>query len=284
MKKHLFLLAISASLLATNLASAQGVATSSPKRIISLSPTATEDLFAIGAGSQVIAVDDQSNYPTDAPMSDLSGYMPNVEAILAKRPDLVVVSNDMNNVVAGLRAAHVRVLIEPAAENLADVYQQITELGSVTGHVLRAKALTTSMKKSIAASLASLSNRKSGLSFYHELDDTYYSVTSDTFIGSLYKLAGLQNIADAAPDASYGYPQLSAEYIVRANPDFIFLGDTKCCSVSSASIKSRPGFRSLKALKRNQVVVIDDDIASRWGPRTVEMFKKIVRAIPAKTQ
>jgi iron complex transport system substrate-binding protein len=282
MKKYLVLLAISASLLANNLASAQGVATSSPRRIISLSPTATEDLFAIGAGNQVIAVDDQSNYPTDAPMSDLSGYMPNVEAILAKRPDLVVVSNDMNDVVAGVRAAHVRVLIEPAAENLTEVYQQITELGSVTGHVLRAKALTTSMKKSIATALASLSNRKSGLSIYHELDNTYYSVTSDTFLGSLYKLAGLQNIADAAPDASYGYPQLSAEYIIQANPDYIFLGDTKCCSVSPSSLKSRPGFRSLNAVKRNHIVVIDDDIASRWGPRTVDLFKKIVRAIPAK--
>ena len=282
MKKYLILLAISASLLANNIASAQGVASSSPKRIISLSPTATENLFAIDAGKQVIAVDDQSNYPMNAPMSNLSGYMPNVEAILAKRPDLVVVSNDMNNVVAGLRAANVRVVIQPAAENLTEVYQQITELGSITGHVLSAKGLVAGMKKGIASALASLSNRKSGLSFYHELDDTYYSVTSDTFLGSLYKLAGLQNIADATPDASYGYPQLSAEYIVRANPDYIFLGDTKCCSVSPASIKSRPGFRSLNALKRNHVVVIDDDIASRWGPRTVGLFQKIVRAIPVK--
>jgi iron complex transport system substrate-binding protein len=230
----------------------------------------------------VIAVDDQSNYPTNAPMTDLSGYMPNVEAILAKRPDLVVVSNDMNNVVAGLWAAHVRVLTEPAAENLADVYQQITELGGVTGHTQRAKAIVAGMKKGIASALASLPNRRSGLSFYHELDNTYYSVTSDTFLGSLYKLAGLRNIADDAPDASYGYPQLSAEYIVRANPTYIFLGDTKCCEVSTASIKSRPGFRSLSAVKNKRVVVIDDDIASRWGPRIVDLFAKIVRTVPTK--
>ncbi|NBU32717.1 MAG: ABC transporter substrate-binding protein [Actinobacteria bacterium] len=253
-----------------------------PQRIISLSPTATEALFAVGAGDQVIAVDDQSNYPDDAPKSDLSGYTPNVEAILAKKPDLVIVSNDINNIVASLRAAKVPVLIEPAAKTLDDAYFQILEIGIATAHDGDSTGLVNQMKQDITDAQAKISSSEKKLSFYHELDNTYYSVTSDTFLGALYKMAGLKNIADAAPGADSGYPQLSAEYIVKANPDFIFLADTKCCSVTAASLKDRPGFAALDAVKNGKVIELDDDVASRWGPRTVELFKQIVDAVTAK--
>ena len=304
MKKKIILLAISVSLLAgcssakkaeappntvkypvtmSTKFSGQVRIEKEPKRIISLSPTATEDLFAVGAGENVIAVDDQSNYPADAPKSDLSGYTPNVEAILAKQPDLVVVSNDINNVVAGLRAAKVPVLIEPAAKTLDEAYFQILELGIATGRDGDSQGLVNEMKAKITEAQGKISTSEGKKNtFYHELDNTYYSVTSDTFLGALYKLAGLTNIADKAPGASSGYPQLSAEYIVKANPDFIFLGDTKCCSVSAESIKSRPGFDTLSAVANGKVVELDDDIASRWGPRTVDLFVQIVDAVTAK--
>lgn len=255
------------------------VISSQPKAIISLSPTATEMLFAIGAGEQVIAVDDQSNYPASAPKTDLSGFTPNVEAIVAKKPDLVVISNDIDNLVASLQAAKVPVLLETAATTLDDTYAQMTELGLATGRVTGAADAVSKMKADIAAALATLKKPATPISYYHELDPTFYSVTSTTFIGQLYALAGLTNIADASPDAASGYPQLSAEYIVKANPGLIFLADTKCCAVNTAALNTRPGFKSLDAVKNGAVVELDDDIASRWGPRTADLFKSIVDAV-----
>ena len=253
-----------------------------PQRIVSLSPTATEDLYAVGAGDKVVAVDDQSNYPTEAPKSKLSGYTPNVEAILQHKPDLVVVSNDINNIVASLKAAKVPVLIEPAAHTLDEAYFQILEIGIATGHDGDSTGVVNKMKQDISDTQARISTGEKKLSVYHELDNTYYSVTSNTFIGALYKMAGVKNIADAAPNSDSGYPQLSAEYIVKSNPDLIFLADTKCCSVTSENLKSRPGFSAISAVKNGKVTILDDDIASRWGPRTVDLFKQIVDAVTAK--
>jgi len=249
--------------------------TKQPHQIVSLSPTATEMLFAINAGHQVIAVDDQSNYPSDAPMTKLSGFQPNIEAIAAYKPDLVVASDDNGGLVHGLAALNIPVLIETAAKNLNDAYKQIEHLGVATGHAADASTLETKMRADLAAITASLPKPAKALKVYHELDDTYYSATSATFIGQVYGLLGLKNIADGATAAAPDYPQLSAEYIVSSNPDLIVLADTKCCHQTLATVGARPGWSSIAAVKSGQVVGADDDIASRWGPRVVEFLQAI---------
>ena len=125
--------------------------------------------------------------------------------------------------------------------------------------------------------------RPEPLTFFHELDDMLYSITSDTFLGALYELAGLENIADAAdPDGqSGGYPQLSAEYLVDADPDLVFLADTKCCAQDAATFAARPGFGVLAAVQNDRVIALDDDVASRWGPRIVDLFRLIVASVQA---
>ena len=248
-----------------------------PQRIVSLSPTATEDLFAIGAGPQVVAVDDQSNYPANAPKTRLSGYTPNAEAVAGYRPDLVVIANDANGLVAALHKLHVRVLIQPAARNLAGAYAEIEQLGAVTGHTAGAKRVVAGMRSRIEAAVGSLPKAAKGLSVYHELEPDYYSVTSKTFIGQIYTLLGLHDIADAAPKAGSGYPQLSAEYIVAANPDVIVLADSVCCGQTPAKVEARPGWQNVAAVKHGDVVAVNDDVASRWGPRVVD-FVRIVAA------
>lgn len=253
--------------------------TEKPEAIISLSATATEILFAIDAGSQVIAVDDQSNYPAEAPISGLSGFTPNLESIVALAPDLVVVSFDADGIVAALNAADVPVLVQYAATSLEDTYSQIQELGVATGMAANSEALVESMKTEISAAISELPTGSSGLTFYHELDDTLYSVTSATFIGAVYALAGLTNIADAATGAEGGYPQLSPEFIVAANPALVFLADTKCCGQTAETLAQRPGFAGLLAVTAGNVVELDDDIASRWGPRTVDFVKAVVEAV-----
>jgi iron complex transport system substrate-binding protein len=249
--------------------------TRQPQRIVSLSPTATEMLFAIAAGGQVVAVDDQSTYPANAPVTKLSGFQPNVEAIAAYTPDLVVAVDDTGGIVHGLGALNIPILIEPAAKNLDDSYKQIEQLGAATGRVTQASTLEKNMRSDLAAIVASIPKPARQLKVYHELDDTYYSATSATFIGQVYGLLGLKNIADGATAAAPDYPQLSAEYIVSSSPDLIILADTKCCHQDLSTVAARPGWSSIAAVKSGQVVGVDDDIASRWGPRVVDFLRAI---------
>jgi iron complex transport system substrate-binding protein len=247
-----------------------------PTKIVSLSPTATEMLFAVGAGKQVIAVDNNSNYPADVPKTELSGYEPNVEAIAAKAPDLVVLSDDIKNIVAQLTALKIPVYLTPAAVTLDDSYRQITDLGKLTGHQAQGEALAQQMRDDITKITKDLPKREKPLTYYYELDPTLYTVTSKTFIGSLFTAAGLVNIADTLGAAGNDYPQLSAEALIKANPDFIFLADTKCCAQTADTVKARAGWSTLTAVSKNQIVGLDDDIASRWGPRVVDLVRTVV--------
>jgi iron complex transport system substrate-binding protein len=250
-----------------------------PERIVSLAPTATEILFAIGAGDQVIAVDEFSNYPKEAPTTDLSGYEPNVEAVAALDPDLVVVSDDLNEIVSALTAIEVPVLHLPAATTLDDSYAQIDQMGMATGNLADATTLVATMTGDIDRLVASIPQLEEPVSYYHELDSSLFSVTSETFIGEIYSLAGLENIADQAEGAETLYPQLSAEHIIDADPDLIFLADTKCCGESPETVAARPGWGEMTAVGRGSVVALDDDIASRWGPRVVDLLEIIVDSV-----
>jgi iron complex transport system substrate-binding protein len=251
---------------------------SRPARIVSLSPSATEILFAIGAGGQVAAVDDQSDYPPQAPKSSLSGFKPNVEAIVAAKPDLVVLANDLDGVVAGLGKVEVPVLLEPSATRLEDTYDQIADLGAATGNAAKAAEVAEGIRQRLDQ-LAQEAPKATELTYYHELDTTPYAATSKTFLGQIYGLFGLRNIADEAPDAAGGYPKLSAEFIAKADPDLIFLADTKCCGQNAAALAKRPGWSGLSAIKDGHVVELDDDIASRWGPRVVDLAQAVSDAV-----
>lgn len=251
-----------------------------PERIVSLSPTATETLYAIGAGDQVVAVDDQSTYPADAPVSDLSGLEPNIEAIAALDADLVVMMFDVGGeTVAALDAVGIPSIVHGAAVDLDDAFSQIEQLGAATGNVGGAAELVAFMHQDIDRIIAATD--ASGLTYYHELDPLLYSVTSATFIGALYEMLGMTNIADAADDGT-GYPQLSSEYVVAEDPDLVFLADTKCCGQSAQSVSDRPGWDTLGAVNDGGVVELDDDVASRWGPRVVAMLEAISAAVEAR--
>ncbi len=255
--------------------------TKQPRAILSLSPTATEMLYAIGAGSQVKGVDSDSDYPPQAPKTKLSGFTPNVEAIAASKPDLVVVSNDAATLTKKLAPFHIPVLSLPAPPNIGDVYAEFGQLGQATGHAAQAKAEVSTLRSQISKIIAAVPQHAKPLTYYYELDQTYYSVTSSTFIGKLLGLLGMKSIADSAKGAAAagGYPQLSAEYIVKANPDFIILADTVCCHQTATTVASRPGWSGMTAVKSKHVILLNDDIASRWGPRVVNLLKTVLAAI-----
>jgi iron complex transport system substrate-binding protein len=255
-----------------------------PERIVSLSPTATEMLFAIDAGDLVVAVDEYSTYPEDAPVTDLSGFTPNVEAIAGYEPDLVVMSDDIDGIVAQLEDLGITTLLLPAAATLDDSYAQIEQLGAATGRIAEAAEVVLEIETRIDEATARVPATETPLTYYHELDSALFSVTSATFIGEIYALAGLENIADPADTAGGGYPQLTTEFLIDADPDLVFLADTKCCNETAATFGARPGFDVLTAVENGSVIELDDDIASRWGPRTADLLETIVDALEARVE
>ncbi|TSD96286.1 ABC transporter substrate-binding protein [Gordonia rubripertincta] len=250
-------------------------ASATPSAIVSLSPTTTEMLFAVGAGDQVVAVDDQSDFPAEAPRTTLSGYTPNLEAILAYDPDLVVLTDDNNDIVAGLDRVGVKVLQIPAAKTLDETYAQIQQVGGATGHAREADELVTSMRDEIEKIVRTVPLREVPLTYFHELDDTYYTVTDDTYLGQIYGLLGLRSIATG----QNGYPQLSSEYILERDPEVIFLADSQCCGVTPEKVAARAGWGDLRAAVNGQVHVLDEDVASRWGPRVVDLVRDVARIV-----
>ena len=247
-----------------------------PASIVSLSPTTTEMLWAIGAEDQVVAVDDQSDYPEGVPVTELSGFEPNIEAILGYEPDLVVASGDTGGLVDGLEAAQVPVLVLPSATDLDESYSQLERLGAATGHVDEAEQVVADMRTGIDEALASAPDA-SGLTYFHELGPDLFTVSGDTFIGQVFSLFGLENIADAAGEGDQ-YPQLSSEYVVSADPDLVFIGDNECCGVTAEDVGGRPGWEAVDAVENGQLHVVNEDITSRWGPRVVD-FAEIISGI-----
>ncbi|MGY9074033.1 MAG: ABC transporter substrate-binding protein [Acidimicrobiales bacterium] len=254
-----------------------------PSAIISMSATATEMLFAIGAGDQVIAVDSFSYYPPEAPVTELSAWDMSIEAIAVYEPDLVVLSGPAGQ--EELEALGIPVLVQSAAVVIDDVYAQIADLGVATGQIDGSADLVASMRSEIDEIVASIPPSKNGSTYYHELDDTLYSVTSATFIGEVYKMAGLVNIADPADadGSSFGYPQLSQEFVLEADPDYIFLADAQCCGQNAVTVAERPGWDLLAAVQSGRVVEVDADIASRWGPRIVDHLRLVADSLALAT-
>ncbi len=248
-----------------------------PERIVSLSSTGTEMLFAIGAGDQVVAVDEFSTYPEEAPITDLSGFTPNLEAIVGYEPDLVVMSFDPGELKSGLAAVEVPSLLLPTASSLDDSYSQLEVLGAATGHVGEAAEAVAQMQADIDEILAQTTVPE-GVSFYHEVDATYYSPSSNSFLGQVYGLLGMENIADAADTEGIGFPQLASEYIVNADPDVIFLADVDF-GVTPESLAERPGWSEMTAVQNGAIVPLEAYLASNWGPRVVELLEIVAGAV-----
>jgi iron complex transport system substrate-binding protein len=254
-----------------------------PTRIVSLDPTATEDLYAIGAGTQVVAVDQDSDYPPGIPVTNLSGLTPNITTIAGYTPSLVIASQNSGGLVAGLGKLGIPVLIEPAATTLTGVYQQIEQIGQATGHYNQATEVVKNMQEVISDTVAQIGTKFRGMTYYWEVSDNpYYAATSATLVGHIMDLFGMKNIADAAAKpADGGYPDLSTKYIVAAKPQFIFLADNLPGDggQTPAVVAGRPGWSGIPAVADHEVFGLDDDVASRWGPRLPSLVNAVANAL-----
>ena len=255
------------------LASAPKINGSSPKRIISLSPSITEILFEIGSGNQVIAVDNLSNYPNEAPISDISAYDPNVEAISLLNPDLVILSYNIKNLKTALKKMGIETIYLPAPLNFEDILDQIDYLGLQTGNEDKAKKLISKMKNRMKT-LQKLRENETAIKIYHEIDPNYYSPSKFSFIGDIYQKLNYKNVADKADISNLGYPKLSPELIISENPDLIVLPGKDNKYVEK--VKLRPGWSYIEAVKKNNFLLTNNDIASRWGPRILNFASILV--------
>jgi iron complex transport system substrate-binding protein len=251
-----------------------------PGRVVSLSATHTEILYALDAAELVVATDLTSNYPDEAKATTkVDAFNFNVEEIAAVDPDLVITGFNFQGEVEALRAIGIPVLFLAPATRLDDTYEQIETLGEVTGREAEAAELISSMRTRIDEMIRSTSGRP--LTVFHEVDNTLFSANSSTFLGDIYSRLGLTNIADAVPDEfGSGYVQVSEEYLFSQDPDLIFLGDASF-GESFQSVRSRPGWEALSAVMSGAVFELDGDVAGRWGPRTVDLVEDIVAAVEA---
>ena len=250
-------------------------------RVVSLSPTHTEIMYAIDAGDQLVAVDEYSNFPAEALdlPNELSGFEPNVEAIAAYEPDLVLIGGDFNGLGPQLEELGIDFFDGPTAQSFDDVYAQIDEVGMLVGRESEAEQLVATMQADIEEIVAAAPRTDPALSVYHEVDSTYYSADSSSFIGSIYSLFGLENIADRAEGESFGFPQLNAEAIISADPDLIFLPCGTFCFTTPDEVAARPGWDAIAAVRNGDVIEVDEDVASRWGPRVVDYVRDVSGAI-----
>lgn len=250
-------------------------------RVVSLSPTHTEMMFAIGAGDQLVAVDTLSNYPAEAAdlPNELSAFEPSVEAIAAFEPDLVLIGGDFTGLGAQLDELDIGWWDGPTASSLDDVYTQIEQLGAATGQVGEAAELVAQMQGDIDAIVAEAGGAGDGLSFYHEIDATLFSADSSTFIGQIYGLLGLTNVADADETESFGFPQLNAEFLIDQNPDLIFLPTGTFYFETAEGVSARDGWDAIAAVQNGNIFETDDEIAGRWGPRIVDYLAEVAAAV-----
>lgn len=246
-----------------------------PERIVSLSPSATEILFAIGAQDQVVAADSYSTYPAAAPTTDLSAYDPNVEAIAGYEPDLVVIANDTDGIVAALARLDIPTIVNAAPATIEEGYDGVAALGLATGHVDETAEVVADLRAAVNRELAAASHE--GLRVYHELDDTLYAASSYSFIGSVYDALGATNVADAADKQKSGYPQLTEEAVIAADPQLIVITDQ--VSYTADDVAERPGWETVSAVREGNIVTVDADISSRWGPRLPQLIASLADAM-----
>jgi iron complex transport system substrate-binding protein len=249
---------------------------SRPARIVSYSPGATETLFAIGAGEQVIAADEFSDFPSEtATLERVSYSNPDPERLLAIEPDLVILATRQKEQVEQLRGLGLPVLFASEPERVEGVFESIALLGAATGHEQEAAALVAEMRGRFDAVAARIADVGEGPTVFYELSDDLYTVAPDTFIGGMLSLLRAGNVAAGAVSP---FPQLSSEAVIAADPAVILLADAEH-GPNAESVSSRPGWSGIAAVVEGRIHPIDPDLVNRPGPRIAEGIEVMARLL-----
>lgn len=261
--------------------------TSYPERIVSLAPSNTEILFAVGAGDRVVGVTNQCNYPYNfsawveaGNMSSVGDYWtPNIEAIVALKPDLIIAAFAQEEVVNRLRGMGYKVLVlDP--ENINDVLRDILLVGRATDRGVEAAVLVNDLRRRIDLVVSKVSGAARPKVYYEVWYDPIWSVGSESWENELIEMAGGTNIF---ADQKLKYFQASSEAIIERNPDVIILpmghGAGPPFWGSLDQVRSRPGWNLISAVQKDRIYTIDADIISRPGPRIVDALETLAEII-----
>ncbi|NNJ11827.1 cobalamin-binding protein [Chloroflexales bacterium ZM16-3] len=253
------------------------------QRIVSLAPSATEILFAVGAGPQVVGDTSYCNYPPEADaLPEIGGFSAktiSIESIVALSPDLVIGGSTAQASVAdALEAVGIPTLIfDPTT--FEDVYSNIQQVGYVTGHAQDAAAVVSSMQDRIAAvqaKVAGIPTDQRPSVFYEVFDEPLMSAGPGTFIGQMIGMAGATSIF---ADATEAYPQVSAEAVVDRDPAVIVGPSSHGDKLTPDQVSARPGWANISAVRAGRIYLIDGDMASRPGPRLADVLDALVAAL-----
>ena len=253
------------------------------QRVVSLAPSNTEILFAVGAGPQVVGRDEFSDYPAEAAAVDsVGGSMGqySAEAIVALKPDLVLAAEiNTPELVKQLEGLGLTVYYLKNPTTLEEMYGNLEIVGQLTGQDVT--ELVDSLKARVQAvdeKIAPLSSRPT---VFYEIDATDaskpYSYGPGTFGDLLIQRAGGANLVSLA-GITDAYPQVSLEQLVAANPSMIILGDSMW-GVTPESVLARAGWEGLDAVKNNQIFAFDDNLVSRPGPRLVDGLEQLAKLL-----
>ncbi len=255
------------------------------QRIVSMAPSNTEILFAVGAGSQVVGRDEFSDYPDQAKsLPSIGGSMGNYsnEQIVALKPDLVLAAGiNTPDQVKSLESLGLTVYYLSNPKTLDDMYKNLEIVAQLTGHESDAETLITSLKARVAAVDAKLANVTDKPIVFYEVDATDpskpYTYGPGTFGDALIQEAGGVNFSDAA-GITDPYPQVSLEQIVKTNPQIIILGDSAYGATADA-VKARAGWGTIEAVKNSMIFPFDDNLISRPGPRLVDGLEQLAKLL-----
>ena len=253
------------------------------KKIVSLAPSNTEILFAVGASPDVIGRDEFSDYPAEAKsLQSVGGSMGqyNLEEIAKLQPDLILAASlNTPEQIKAIEDLNLKVFVITNPTTFDELYANIQTVGTLSGQPGQASQLVDTLKKRVQAVQAAASQTTSQPKVFYELDATDpakpWTAGPGSFIDTMIKMAGGANVAASLKS---DYAQISQEELITADPDVILLGDG-AYGVSPAQVAGRPGWGSMAAVKNNQVLTFDDNLVSRPGPRLVDGLELVFKAL-----
>jgi iron complex transport system substrate-binding protein len=249
-----------------------------PQRVVAIAPSATEIVFAIGASDKLVAVDDFSDFPPEAKaLPKVGGTRTSPERIIAQRPDLILAVTQ-GNLAPGLEAQGQLVIVFDASD-IDGVYKNILLIGQVLGRDQAAQELVARMRARIDAVAAKTKGLAVRPRVLHEVDATdparIFVAGPNNFIDSMIKTAGGTNVVAGTERK---FPQLSAEEIVRSDPQVIVLGDAKY-GTTVEQVRARAGWQQIEAVRTGMILSIDPDLVSRPGPRLADGVEEYARLL-----
>ncbi len=245
-----------------------------PKSIVALSPSAAEILFTIGAGEQVSAVSEFTDFPAEAKakpvVGGVDGKTLSIETIMSFKPDLVYLTEGMHNfLIATLESNGIAYYVSKG-ESIASVEQEILEVGKITGHEKEAKKVVDDMEKKLKKA-AGAAKKDGAIKVYWEVwNAPYMSAGSTSFINDVIKAAGGENIF---ADLSVAYPMVSEETIIAREPAVILIPAST--GLESSAVSLRNGWADIPAVKGGRVFVVDDNVYTRPGPRVADVVLEL---------